>query len=135
MINNIFWDLIVENIMMVYLDDILIFTQILEEYHKVVYRVLEILAKHKLFLYSKKCKLDKLYIKYFCLVISVDQVEIDSIKIARVCDWSILTIYIDMQVFLSFTNFYWRFTHSFLDIICLLLNITDSNSTWTWNSV
>ena len=55
MMNNIFWDLIVENIMIVYLDDILIFIQTLEEYHKVVYRVLEILAKHKLFLCSEKC--------------------------------------------------------------------------------
>ena len=37
--------------MIVYLDDIMIFSQILEEYHKTVYRVLEVLAKHKLFLY------------------------------------------------------------------------------------
>jgi len=107
----------------------------LEEYYRAICRVLEILAEHKLFLCSKKYKLDKLYIKYFCLVISVDQVEIDSINIARVCNWSILTTYTDIQVFLSFTNFYWRFTHSFLNIICLLLNITDSNSTWIWNSV
>ena len=63
MINNIFWDLIVENIMMVYLDDILIFTQILEEYHKVVYRVLEILAKHKLFLGPEKYKFDRLILE------------------------------------------------------------------------
>jgi len=58
MMNNIFWNLIAEGIIM-YLDNILIFTQILEEYYKTVSRVLKILAKHKLFLYSEKCEFNK----------------------------------------------------------------------------
>ena len=59
MMNNIFQDLIAECIMIVYLDDILIFTWTLEEYYKVVWRVLEVLAKYKLTLCSEKCKFDK----------------------------------------------------------------------------
>ena len=43
--NNIFQDLIAEEIMIVYLDDILIFIQTLEEHCKTVYKVLEVLAK------------------------------------------------------------------------------------------
>ena len=58
MINNIFWDLIVEGIMIVYLNNILIFTQTLEEHYKTVCRVIEVLNKYKLFLYPKKCKFD-----------------------------------------------------------------------------
>jgi len=34
--NNIFWDLIAEGIMMVYLDNILIFTRIEEEHAKAI---------------------------------------------------------------------------------------------------
>jgi len=48
MMNNIFWDLIAKDIMIVYLDIILIFTQILKEYYKVIHRVMEVLAKYKL---------------------------------------------------------------------------------------
>jgi len=81
--NNIFQDLIAEGIMIVYLDNILIFTQTLEEYHKAVYRVLEVLTEHKLFLHPKKCKLNKPHIEYLGLVISEDQVKIDLIKVAR----------------------------------------------------
>ena len=58
MINNIFWDLIVEGIMIVYLNNILIFTQTLKEHYKTVCRVIEVLNKYKLFLYPKKCKFD-----------------------------------------------------------------------------
>jgi len=71
-INNIFWDLVTESIIIVYLDNILIFTWILKEYYKIVYRVLEVLAKHKL------------YIEYLDLVILENQVEIDFIKVTGV---------------------------------------------------
>jgi len=44
MMNDIFHNLIAESIMIVYLSDIMIFIQTLEEYHRAVARVLEILA-------------------------------------------------------------------------------------------
>lgn len=117
---NIFWNLIVKDIIIVYLKNILIFTQILKEYYK---EVLEFLAKHKLFLCSKKYKFDKPYIEYLDLVISKDQVEMDF-----VCNWFIPTYYTDSQIFLGFINFYWRFIYSFWNIACSLFNITESNS-------
>ena len=57
--NDIFHNLIAEEIIIVYLDHIQIFTQMLKEYHRVDFRILEVLAKHKLFLYPKKYKFDK----------------------------------------------------------------------------
>ena len=45
MMNNIFQDFIAEGIIIVYLDNILIFIQTLEEHCKTVYKVLEVLAK------------------------------------------------------------------------------------------
>jgi len=49
MVNDISQDLIVKEIIIVHLDDILIFTWTLENHHKAVYKVLKVLAKHKLF--------------------------------------------------------------------------------------
>ena len=57
--NDIFYNLIAKEIIIVYLNNIQIFTQMLEEHHKVVFRILEVLAKYKLFLYPKKCKFNK----------------------------------------------------------------------------
>jgi len=56
MMNNIFQDLIIEGIVVMYLDDILIFTRIVEEHTQTIQKVLEILTEHKLFLHSEKCK-------------------------------------------------------------------------------
>ena len=43
MMNDIFWDLIAEGIMVVYLDNILIFTRTKEEHAKAIRRVLQVL--------------------------------------------------------------------------------------------
>jgi len=84
MINDIFWDLIAEDIVVVYLNDIFIFTRTIEEYMRAVWRVLKILVEHKLFLHLEKCKFQKEWIKYLDLVISENKVSIDPIKITRV---------------------------------------------------
>ena len=86
MINDIFWDLIAEDIVVIYLDDIFIFTRTIEEYMRAVWRVLKILVEHKLFLHLEKCKFQKEWIKYLDLVISENKVSIDPIKITRVCE-------------------------------------------------
>jgi len=59
MMNNIFWDLIVESTMVVYLDDILIFTKTEEEHAKAIRRVLQVLQENKLFLCPEKCEFCK----------------------------------------------------------------------------
>jgi len=86
MMNNIFRTLIAEGIVVVYLDDILIFTRTEEEHKQVVRRVLEILAEHKLFLHPEKCEFHQKQIKYLGLVISENKVVMDPVKITGVHD-------------------------------------------------
>jgi len=61
-----------------------------------VYKVLKDLARHKLFLHPKKCEFEKQQIKYLELVILEDQVVIDLIKVASICDWPTPYSCIDM---------------------------------------
>ena len=56
MMNKVFWTVIAEGIVIVYLDDILIFMKMEKEHEQAVQRVLEILAEHKLFLCPEKCE-------------------------------------------------------------------------------
>jgi len=84
MMNDIFRTLIAEGIVVVYLDDILIFTKTEEEHEQAVRRVLEVLMEHKLFLCPEKCKFHRKQIKYLGLVISENKVEMDPVKVAGV---------------------------------------------------
>jgi len=108
-INDVFRTIIVKGIIVVYLDDILIFTKTEEEHEQAVQRVLEILMEHKLFLCLEKCKFHQKQIKYLGLVISENKVAMDPVKVTGVCKWPILENQTDVQAFIGFVNFYRRF--------------------------
>jgi len=84
MINDIFRNLIAEGIVVVYLDDILIFTKTKEEHEQAVRRVLQVLKENKLFLCPEKCEFCKQRIECLGLVISENEVSIDPVKVAGV---------------------------------------------------
>jgi len=88
MMNDIFRTLIAKGIVVVYLDDILIFTKTEEEHDRAVQRVLEVLVEHKLFLHLEKCEFYWKQIEYLELVISENKVAIDLIKVTGVHDWT-----------------------------------------------
>jgi len=82
--NDIFRDLIAKGIMVVYLDDILIFTRTEEKHAKAIRQVLQVLQEHKLFLHPEKCEFCKERIEYLGLVISENEVSIDPVKVTGV---------------------------------------------------
>ncbi|KAG5730194.1 hypothetical protein E4T56_gene11684 [Termitomyces sp. T112] len=69
MMNNIFQDLIAEGVVCVYLNDILIYTKMLEEHHQITCLVLEHLHQHQLYLKPEK------------------SAEMDPVKVAGVAEW------------------------------------------------
>ena len=105
MMDDIFEDLISEGVVVVYLDDILIFMETLEEHQKITH-VLELLEKHKLYLRSDKCEFEKTTIEYLGVIISHNSVVMDPVKITGVTEWPALTNKKEVQSFLGFTNFY-----------------------------
>jgi hypothetical protein len=86
MMNEIFIDMISEGVVVVYLDDILIFTKTLDEHQQVTRRVLGKLAEHELFLRPEKCEFEKTRIEYLGLIISENHVEMDPVKVAGVAE-------------------------------------------------
>jgi len=134
MMNDIFRTLIAEGIVVVYLDDILIFTRMEEEHEQAVRRVLEVLVEHKLFLHPEKCEFHRKRIEYLGLVISENKVEMDPVKVAGVHDWPIPENQTDMQAFIGFVNFYHCFIRDFSTIARPLFNLTRFNKTWKWDT-
>jgi hypothetical protein len=87
MMNEIFQDLITEGIVSVYLDDILIFTNSLEEHRQITCLVLDRICEHKLYLRPERCEFEKTRIEYLGVIISHNKVEMDPVKIAGVAEW------------------------------------------------
>jgi hypothetical protein len=106
MMNKIFQDLIIESVVSVYLNDILIITNSLEEHCQITCMVLDHMCEHKLYLRPGKCKFEKTRIEYLIVIISHDKVEMDPVKIAGVADWPMPSNKKKMQSFSGFINFY-----------------------------
>lgn len=106
MMNNLFQELIDQGVVIAYRDNILIFTETLEEHWEVVQKVLEILWRNKLYLNAAKCKFEQAQIEYLRLIISAGQVEMDPTKVEGVTKWPEPQKVKEVQLFLGFVNFY-----------------------------
>jgi hypothetical protein len=104
MMNKIFQDLITEGVVSVYLNNILIFTNSLEEHHRITCLVLDCMREHKLYLRPEKCKFEKVRIEYLGVIISHNKVEMDPVKIAGVVDWLMPSNKKEVQSFIGFIN-------------------------------
>ncbi|SJK99917.1 uncharacterized protein ARMOST_03228 [Armillaria ostoyae] len=120
MMNDIFKDLISEGKVTIYLDDILIFMEDLEE-HRCI-----------LFLKAKKCEFEVLETEYLGVIISKGQVRMDPIKLAGIAEWPTPTKK-ELQSFLGFTNFYRKFIKNYSKVVRALTQLT-GNAEWTWGT-
>src|ERR1700723_4347507 len=128
MMNDIFQDLISEGVVCVYLDDILIFTESMEEHNRITRLVLERLREYKLYLQHDKCEFAQTKIEYLGLIISHGQAEMDPVKIAGVAVGPIPTTKKEVQSFLGFTNFYRRFIEGFSSRARALFDLTKKDT-------
>ena len=69
-----------------YLDDILIYSETLEEHQAHDKKVLEALSKVGLHLQPEKCEFHKTEVKYLGLIISADAVKMDLKKVRAVVE-------------------------------------------------
>ena len=131
MINEIFADLIMENKVCIYIDDILIYSADLEKHHQITDMVLQRLRKHKLYLKLDKCEFEKQCIKYLRLIISEGKIEMDLVKVAGVADWLTLKSKKEVQQFMGFTNFHQWFIKDYSYVARPLFNLT-GNVKFKW---
>ena len=115
-----------------YLDDILIFGTCLKEYRQLVKEVLKRLQFNDLYTKVKKYFFEQSSIKYLGIIILENKVQMDEEKLSGVLEWPVPTKVKQVQAFLGFANFYYRFIENFAKISKPLSNLTKKDSTWTW---
>ncbi len=131
MMNELFRELITEGKVVVYIDDILIFTETMEEQIEVVRRVLQILRDNHLYLKPEKCKFHQNKVEYLGLVVSHNSLEMDPVKVKGVAEWPTPKCKKDVQSFLGFVNFYRRFIKDFAQVAKPLHELTGKKD-WKW---
>ena len=108
----------------VYLDDILIYSQSLEEHRRAVRLVLERLRKYRLYAKLSKCAFEVDTVNFLGYVISPDGVGMERSRVETIDSWPEPTSVRDVQVFIGFAGFYRRFIEGFSRIVGPLTDLT-----------
>jgi len=95
--------------------------------------VLKRLQFNDLYAKAEKCFFEQSSIKYLGVIILENKVQMDEEKLSEVLEWPVPTKVKQVQVFLGFANFYYRFIENFAKMSKPLSDLTKKDSTWTWN--
>jgi Reverse transcriptase (RNA-dependent DNA polymerase)/Integrase zinc binding domain/RNase H-like domain found in reverse transcriptase/Chromo (CHRromatin Organisation MOdifier) domain/Aspartyl protease len=124
MMIDIFDDLIKRKVVMVYLDDVLIMTESIEEHCQVMEEVLTRLQRNKLIIRFDKCKFGMKELKFLGFIISGDTVHTDPAKTQAVRDWPIPTTSTVLRGFLGLANYFRKFIPDYAMIAAPLTALT-----------
>jgi transposase InsO family protein len=129
--NDIFSDLL-DVYVVVYLDDIMIYSEDPEKHPEHVREVLRRLRAHDLFCKPEKCEFHANRIEFLGYVVSSEGILMDPGKVKAISDWPEPRNLRDVQSFLGFANFYRRFIHAYSDIVIPLTRLTRKSTTFVF---
>ncbi|QRW26175.1 Retrotransposable element Tf2 protein [Rhizoctonia solani] len=132
--NDLFRDLIDVSVV-IYLDNILIFSEDPKDHPAHVREVLSQLMKNQLFCKLSKCHFHVTTVDYLGIVISPAGFSMDQKKVEAVTSWPQPRTVKQVQAFLGFVNYLRRFIPNFSSVARPLHNLTRKETPWSWGNL
>jgi len=132
MMDDIFGDLVRAGKVIIYIDDILIYTDTLDEHREITREVLKRLRNNKLFLNMKKCVFEQSSVDFLGLVVGNGEVRMHPEKVEAIKNWPIPKDLRGVRAFMQTCNFYRSFIPHFADITRPFNALTKKNVLFQW---
>jgi hypothetical protein len=121
-----------DNFVLVFLDDILIFSKTLEDHERHVKQVLDTLRKEKLFAKESKCDFFKTEVEFLGHMVGRDGVRMMEDKVKAIGEWPTPAKVGDVRAFLGTAGYYRKFIRDFSSVAAPLSNLTKEDSKFEW---
>jgi hypothetical protein len=118
----------------VYFDDILIYSKSLYEYIEHLRAIFGALREARLFANLEKCTFCTDRVAFLGYVVTPHGIEVDEAKIEAIKSWPIPTTLTQLRSFLSFAGFYRRFMRDFSTIAVPLNDLTKKGVPFYWGA-
>ena len=135
LMNELFKDMIAEGWLVIYMDDMLLFSKDSKIHEERTKRVLARLREHNLFLKPEKCYFDVNEVEFLGLIVKPDTLAMDPVKLQGIKDWPTPTSVKAVRSFVGFANFYRRFIANFSALTRPLHDLTRKDQPWKWTQV
>lgn len=123
-----------DNFVIVFLDDILIFSKTLEEHQNHVSEVLQILRREKLYAKESKCELFKTEVEFLGHYVGRSGLRMMDNKVQAVIEWPIPTKATEVRSFLGTIGYYRKFIKNFSSIAAPLTDLTKDTVKFNWGT-
>jgi len=130
--NDIFSDFL-DVCIVIYLDNILIYSNNMSKHHQHVKEVLKRLCKAGLYAKAEKCEFHSESVEYLGYILSPSGLTMSYNKIKIIQDWLEPKKVKDIQSFLGFANFYRWFIFNYSDIVIPLTCLTRKDIPWKFD--
>ncbi|GJX99716.1 putative reverse transcriptase domain-containing protein [Tanacetum coccineum] len=121
-----------DKFVIVFIDDILIYSRNKEEHEDHLRIILELLKKEKLYAKFSKCDFWISIVQFLRHVINSQGIHVDPAKIKAVKDWASPTTPTEIHQFLGLADYYRRFIKGFSKIEKSLTKLTQKNKKYIW---
>ncbi|CAI7801781.1 unnamed protein product, partial [Closterium sp. NIES-53] len=125
---------LLDECVVVYLDDILIYSKNMKEHVEHLRKVFEILRKNKFYVKLSKSDFALKKVQFLGHMVSVEGVHVDPRKIKAVKKWKVSENVKELQQFLGFANYYNRFVPQYAKIAAPLTDLLKKDTPYKWGT-
>ncbi|GKE60805.1 putative reverse transcriptase domain-containing protein [Tanacetum coccineum] len=122
-----------DKFVIIFIDDILIYSKSEEEHAEHLKLILELLKKEELYAKFSKCKFWLSKVQFLGHVIDSEGIHVDPAKIESIKDWASPKTPIEIRQFLGLAGYYRRFIEGFSKISKPMTKLTQKNVKFDWS--
>ncbi|XP_012859014.1 PREDICTED: uncharacterized protein LOC105978142 [Erythranthe guttata] len=121
-----------DQFVVVYFDDIVIYSDTMEEHVNHLRTVFQVLRENEIFVKKEKCEFAKEEVQFLGHIIGHGRLQMDGAKIKAITEWEPPTKVTKLRSFLGLINYYRRFIKGYSARAAPLTDLLKKNKTWEW---
>ena len=132
LMNRVFRDFL-DQFVIVFIDDILVYSKNREEHESHLRQVLQRLRSHKLYAKFDKCKFWLSEVGFLGHIVNSKGISVDPEKVKAVLEWPRPTNVTEIRSFLGLAGYYRRFVEGFSCLAAPLTKLTQKGEKFIWS--